>query len=231
MNKNSFNVNATRSSNKSNLDDLDSDSEEPVPSSSREGESTEIYKNYDFKHKSKVELPIFSSKERILNLIEDNSVIILQGETGCGKTTQVPQFILDNARERNEFCNIVVTQPRRIAAISIANRVCNERQWDVGKLVGYQVALKPCTSPDTRLLYCTTGVLLQKLIKTKNLGQYTHIILDEVHERDNEMDFLMIVIKKLLSQAIGNVKLILMSATIEAHEVIFLNNTNFSICI
>jgi ATP-dependent RNA helicase TDRD9 len=89
----------------------------------------------------------------------------------------------------------------------------------LGKLVGFQVGLLPNRSADTRLLYCTTGVLLQKLIKTKNLGFYTHIILDKVHVRDNEMDFLFIVIKILLSTFAGNVKIILMSATIDVEEV------------
>jgi len=66
-------------------------------------------------------------------------VVIVDGFTGCGKTTQVPQFILDSHYENEKYCNIIVTQPRRIAAISVAKRVCNERGWEVGKIVGYQV--------------------------------------------------------------------------------------------
>lgn len=72
-------------------------------------------------------------------MLQTNEVLIIQGHTGCGKTTQVPQFILDDYRSRNQLCNIVVTQPRRIAAISVAHRVCEERNWGIGTVCGYQV--------------------------------------------------------------------------------------------
>lgn len=72
-------------------------------------------------------------------MIEVNSVLLIQGPTGCGKTTQVPQYILDQCKERREYCNIVVTQPRKIATISVARRVCEERHWVLGKVCGYQV--------------------------------------------------------------------------------------------
>lgn len=100
---------------------------------------------------------------------------------------------------RKKHCNIIVTQPRRIAAISVSKQVNKERGWKNGLLVGYQVGRKKDFDPNTtRVLYCTTGILLQKIIKAKNLSQFTHIILDEVHERSLEMDFLLLVIKKLL---------------------------------
>lgn len=85
-------------------------------------------------------------------------------------------------------------------------------------MVGYQVGLHTLTNDDTRLLYCTTGVLLQKLVQTKNMNKYTHIILDEVHERDQEMDFLLIVIRRFLISNSPNTKIILMSATINPKE-------------
>lgn len=76
---------------------------------------------------------------KILDLIEVNNVVIIQGPTGCGKTTQVPQYILDYCREKNTYCNIAVTQPRKIATINVARRVCEERAWTLGTICGYQV--------------------------------------------------------------------------------------------
>lgn len=78
-------------------------------------------------------------REKILEKVDKNTVVVLRGPTGCGKTTKVPQFILDDYRERGLFCNIVVAQPRRIAASSNAKRVCKERGWKCGSIVGYQV--------------------------------------------------------------------------------------------
>lgn len=144
---------------------------------------------------------------------------------------QVPQYILDEAYKRREYCNIIVTQPRRIAAISIANRVCQERQWQEGTVCSYQVGLhrQSASMEDTRLLYCTTGILLNNLIHVKTLTQYTHIILDEVHERDQDMDFLLIVVRRLLALNSRHVKIILMSATIDTREFTKYFATNTSI--
>ncbi|KAG8273782.1 ATP-dependent RNA helicase tdrd9 [Homalodisca vitripennis] len=142
----------------------------------------------------------------ILSMIELNQVCIIKGPTGCGKSTQIPQFILDSHVERGSHCNIIVTQPRRIAAIAIAQHVCEERKWEVGGLVGYQVGLDRTVSDDTRLLYCTTGVLLEKIISAKHLNDYTHILLDEVHEREEDMDFALLIVKRLLRINSPNVK-------------------------
>ncbi|XP_012537164.2 probable ATP-dependent RNA helicase spindle-E [Monomorium pharaonis] len=159
-------------------------------------------------------LPILSMKNKILSIIETNSVVIIQGPTGCGKTTQIPQFILDSNIKKRLNCNIIVTQPRRIAAISIAKRVSEEGGWRLGSLVGYQVGMRREISSETRLTYCTTEVLLHHLIHQKHMLDYTHIILDEIHERDQNLDFLLLVVKKLLQTNSGQVKVILMSATI-----------------
>lgn len=122
---------------------------------------------------------------------------------------------MEEAADNNVHCNVVVTQPRRIAAISIAHRVAEERDWKIGGIVGYQVGLDKVASDDTRLTYMTTGVLLQQLIARKSLGGWTHIIVDEVHERDVDTDFLLLVIKKLMVQTQNDqVRLILMSATL-----------------
>lgn len=174
--------------------------------------------NFSFRRKSIVPLPIEGYRDVILDAIRRNVVLVLQGATGCGKTTQVPQYILQNAFQRKKYCKILVAQPRRIAASSNARRVCKERMWPLGSLAGFQIGSDKGAnvSADTRLTYCTTGVLLEKLVHAKSLYGYTHIILDEVHERTKEMDFLMIILKKFLSRKI---RIILMSATIDAETV------------
>ncbi|KAH8363289.1 hypothetical protein KR084_007780 [Drosophila pseudotakahashii] len=199
------------------LNDMDTDDEEDESEIRRDDE---YYKKYRFNLNRDRNLPIYAKREEILAAINANPVVILKGETGCGKTTQVPQYILDEGFKSGQYCNIVVTQPRRIAAISIANRVCQERQWQQDTVCSYQVGLhRPSTLEDTRLLYCTTGVLLNNLIRNKTLTQYTHIVLDEVHERDQDMDFLLIVVRRLLATNSRHVKVILMSATIDAREL------------
>ncbi|XP_052896489.1 probable ATP-dependent RNA helicase spindle-E [Anopheles moucheti] len=175
-----------------------------------------IFSRYNLMMKSN-NLTIHRSKEQILKTIRENPVVVIQGATGCGKTTQVPQYLLEDAFKRKEWCNIIVTQPRKIAATSIARRVAEERSCELGSLVGFKVGLKEKLGEDTRLLYVTTGVLLNSLISSKSLSQYTHIILDEVHEREVDMDFLLIIVRRLLTQS-RHTKVILMSATIESAE-------------
>ncbi|KAM8921066.1 ATP-dependent RNA helicase TDRD9 [Pelodytes ibericus] len=163
-------------------------------------------------------LPILKSREELINLIENNSVVIIHGATGSGKSTQLPQFILDYHLQRSVFCNIAVTQPRKIAARSIATWISNERKWTLGGLVGYQVGLEKKATMDTRLAYMTTGVLLQKIVGAKSLSEFTHIFIDEVHERTEDIDFLLMIIRKLLRTNSRQVKVILMSATINCKE-------------
>ncbi|XP_034118566.1 probable ATP-dependent RNA helicase spindle-E [Drosophila albomicans] len=202
------------------LNDLDSnDDGGEMEEQPRVRSDEAYYEKYHFDLNRDKNLSIYAHYGEIMAAINDNPVVILKGETGCGKTTQVPQYILNEAFKRREFCRIVVTQPRRIAAISIANRVCQERQWEPGTVCGYQVGLhRPANMEDIRLLYCTTGVLLNNLINQKTFTHYTHIILDEVHERDEDMDFLLIVVRRLLALNTRHVKVILMSATIDANE-------------
>ena len=164
-------------------------------------------------------LPIFSQKDQILSLIETNSIVIIQGNTGSGKSTQIPQYILDDHVRRSKPVNIVVTQPRRIAARSLCQYVSSCRSWPIGQTVGYQTSLNKQRCELTRILYCTTGVLLQKFILSKTLQDFTHIIIDEVHERDQSMDFLLILIRTLWLRNSSNVKIILMSATIEIDKL------------
>ncbi|KAM9341283.1 ATP-dependent RNA helicase TDRD9 [Symphorus nematophorus] len=164
------------------------------------------------------QLPITKNRQELISLIENNSVVIIRGATGSGKTTQLPQYILDHCSEKNALCNIVVTQPRKIGAISIARWVAMQRKCTLGSLVGYQVGLEKMATEHTRLIYMTTGVLLQKLVSAKCLTEYSHIFVDEVHERTEEMDFLLLILRKLLHFNSPYVKIILMSATINCRE-------------
>ncbi|XP_011376782.1 ATP-dependent RNA helicase TDRD9 [Pteropus vampyrus] len=164
------------------------------------------------------DLPINRCREEVISLVESNSVVIIHGATGSGKSTQLPQYILEHHIQRSSYCNIVVTQPRKIGASSIARWISRERAWALGGLVGYQVGLEKIATEDTKLVYMTTGVLLQKIVSAKSLMEFTHIFIDEVHERTEEMDFLLLVVRKLLRTNSRFVKVVLMSATINCKE-------------
>ncbi|CAM0904618.1 unnamed protein product [Alopecurus aequalis] len=200
-----------------------------------QAESTILRKQLEQKRKlpnylkmleARASLPIARLKKHFLQLLKENDVIVVSGETGCGKTTQVPQFILDDMieSELGGNCNIICTQPRRIAAISVAERVSDERcessPGSKDSLVGYQVRLDSARNERTKLLFCTTGILLRKLSGNKDLSDVTHVVVDEVHERTILSDFLLIVLKSLVekrsNQPGRKLKVILMSATVDS---------------
>ncbi|XP_025061494.1 putative ATP-dependent RNA helicase DHX57 isoform X2 [Alligator sinensis] len=162
-------------------------------------------------------LPAWQERENILDMLQRHQVLVVSGMTGCGKTTQIPQFILDASLEGppNRVANIICTQPRRISAISVAERVAKERTERVGVTVGYQIRLESVKSSATRLLYCTTGVLLRRLEGDMTLQGITHVLIDEVHERTEESDFLLLVLKDIIVQR-PDLHIILMSATLNA---------------
>lgn len=202
------------------LDDIDDDTGSTSSGANNlSSDQRKLYARFSFNNEPfNAKLPIFRFKVNIQRRIRENPVLIIKGETGCGKSTQVPQFVLDDAYNRKEYCSIVVTQPRRIAALTLAEQVSRERRCDLGTFVGCQIGLERRVSDDTRLTYCTTGVLLQKLVQSKHMGMYTHIILDEIHERDEEMEFLLITIKRFMIHNPFSTKIILMSATIDTDE-------------
>ncbi|KAK9290674.1 hypothetical protein L1049_008847 [Liquidambar formosana] len=145
-------------------------------------------------------LPAFKLKSEFLKAVADNQVLVVSGETGCGKTTQLPQFILEEevSSLRGADCSIICTQPRRISAISVAARISSERGESLGETVGYQIRLEAKCSAQTRLLFCTTGVLLRRLVEDPDLTGVSHLLVDEIHERGMNEDFLLIILRDLL---------------------------------
>lgn len=163
-------------------------------------------------------LPIKSMHDEIINTIRSNQVVIISSETGSGKSTQIPQYILDDCLKRGENCKIVCAQPRRISAVSVAERVAEERGHTIGTSVGYHIKLESKVSNNSNLIYVTNGVLVRTVIFGPDaLNSYTHIIIDEVHERDKLTDFLLICLREALRINV-KVKLILMSATLNVQN-------------
>ena len=148
-------------------------------------------------------LPIAAFRSELLAEIERGPVVVLQGDTGCGKTTQLPQFLLEEAADRGAALSIVCTQPRRISAMGVAERVANERGEPLGATVGYSIRLENKSSSATRLLFCTTGILLRRLEEDPTLQGTTHVVVDEVHERSVESDFLLMVLRPASADRAG----------------------------
>ncbi|CAH8463471.1 unnamed protein product [Schistosoma rodhaini] len=170
---------------------------------------------------SRCKLPAYQFKEDIVSTIRDNQVVIISGETGCGKTTQVPQFILEDQvlGGNGSVTRIIVTQPRRISAVSIAERVATERGQSVGSSVGYQVRLERRypQRPHGSIMFCTTGIILQWFRSDPLLKNISHIIVDEVHEREFLCDFLLCMLKRIAPLR-PDLRIVLMSATINADK-------------
>ncbi|XP_069856184.1 ATP-dependent DNA/RNA helicase DHX36 [Dipodomys merriami] len=167
-------------------------------------------------------LPSYGMQKELVTLIDKHQVTVISGETGCGKTTQVTQFILDSYIERGmgSACRIVCTQPRRISAISVAERVAAERAESCGNgnSTGYQIRLQSrLPRKQGSILYCTTGIILQWLQSDSLLSSVSHIVLDEIHERNLQSDVLMTVVKDVLNYR-SDLKVILMSATLNAEK-------------
>uniref|UniRef100_A0A7N0V7U3 RNA helicase n=1 Tax=Kalanchoe fedtschenkoi TaxID=63787 RepID=A0A7N0V7U3_KALFE len=162
-------------------------------------------------------LPCYKKRDVILKAVSENQVVLVSGETGCGKTTQLPQYILESDIEMGTgtSISIICTQPRRMSAMTVSERVAAERGEKLGGSVGYKVRLDNMKGRNTQLLYCTTGILLRRLLCDRNLGGVTHVIIDEIHERGMNEDFLLVVLKDLLPRR-PDLRLILMSATLDS---------------
>ncbi|KAF7550914.1 hypothetical protein G7046_g7871 [Stylonectria norvegica] len=171
-------------------------------------------------------LPAWSMQEEIVRTVSENHVTIISGETGSGKSTQAVQFVLDDLYERGlgECVNMIVTQPRRISALGLADRVAEERCSRVGDEVGYAIRGEHRRSPNTKITFVTTGVLLRRLQTSggrvddvvASLADVSHVVIDEVHERSLDTDFLLNLIRDVMRAKKNMLKLVLMSATLDA---------------
>ncbi|CAH2281727.1 ATP-dependent RNA helicase DHX30 isoform X3 [Pelobates cultripes] len=173
-------------------------------------------------------LPADAQVETIVSAIEKHPVVVIAGDTGCGKTTRIPQYLLEDTilRGQGSHCNMIITQPRRISAVSVAHRVGHELGPGLRKNVGYQVRLESMLPPrGGALLFCTVGILLKKLQSNPTLVGVSHVLVDEVHERDVNTDFLLILLKRA-QQLNPQLKVVLMSATGDNERI----STYFSGC-
>ncbi|KAL7927907.1 pre-mRNA splicing factor ATP-dependent RNA helicase prp16 [Trichoderma austrokoningii] len=160
-------------------------------------------------------LPAFAVREELLRVIRENQVIIVIGETGSGKTTQLTQFLYEDGYGKTGM--IGCTQPRRVAAMSVAKRVAEEMEVKLGSTVGYAIRFEDCTSNDTVIKYLTDGILLRESLNEPDLDRYSCIIMDEAHERALNTDILMGLFKKILQRR-RDLKLIVTSATMNAKK-------------
>ncbi|CAI2341581.1 unnamed protein product [Caenorhabditis sp. 36 PRJEB53466] len=197
--------------------------EEPIAFMNMEEISAKIIEKENRKSKERLdamyvkreELPVAQFREQIVQTVADNRVTLIKGETGCGKSTQVAQFLLEHFihTSRGAHFNAVVSQPRRISAISLAERVANERAEEVGETCGYNVRFDSASPrPYGSIMFCTVGVLLRMM--ENGLRGISHVIIDEIHERDVDTDFVLIVLREMIKEY-KDLRVILMSATID----------------
>uniref|UniRef100_A0A2P2L5I7 RNA helicase n=2 Tax=Rhizophora mucronata TaxID=61149 RepID=A0A2P2L5I7_RHIMU len=162
-------------------------------------------------------LPITQFEEQIMRTIEDNPVVVIIGHTGSGKSTQLSQML--HRRGFTKAGIVGVTQPRRVAAVSVARRVAQELGVRLGDEVGYAIRFEDRTSDLTRIKYLTDGVLLRESLSDSELSRYSVIILDEAHERSLNTDILLGLMKRLVKRRSSNLKVLITSATLDGEKV------------
>eukprot|EP00123_Amoebidium_parasiticum_P017098 comp23708_c0_seq1/m.40778 comp23708_c0_seq1/g.40778 ORF comp23708_c0_seq1/g.40778 comp23708_c0_seq1/m.40778 type:complete len:1218 (-) comp23708_c0_seq1:134-3787(-) len=160
-------------------------------------------------------LPIFHLRDELLKAVEENQILVVIGETGSGKTTQITQYLYEAG-----YCNkgkIGCTQPRRVAAMSVAKRVSEEVGCRLGAEVGYTIRFEDCTGPETKIKYMTDGMLLRECLIDGELKQYSVIMLDEAHERTISTDVMFGLLKQVARRR-PDLKVIVTSATLDAEK-------------
>ena len=160
-------------------------------------------------------LPVFKFRDQLLKAVSENQLMIVVGDTGSGKTTQLTQYLAEGGFANDGI--IGCTQPRRVAAMSVAKRVAEEVGCKLGQEVGYTIRFEDCTSPDTKIKYMTDGMLEREVLMDPNLRRYSVIMLDEAHERTISTDVLFGLLKKTLKRR-PDLKVIVTSATLDADK-------------
>ena len=203
--------------------------EKPKDEKDENDERTDDYKNeHRFKDhigdeesdrikilKQRQYLPAFAVRNELLNVIRDNSIVIVVGETGSGKTTQLTQYLHEEGYTKSGI--IGCTQPRRVAAMSVAKRVSDEMGVKLGEEVGYAIRFEDCTSSKTIIKYMTDGILLRESLSEPDLDHYSAVIMDEAHERSLDTDVLFGLLREVVSRR-TDLKLIVTSATMDASK-------------
>ncbi|KAI7215632.1 putative pre-mRNA-splicing factor ATP-dependent RNA helicase [Hortaea werneckii] len=167
--------------------------------------------------KGRRDLPVHAQRQEFLDLYQKSQILVFVGETGSGKTTQIPQFVLYDDLPQTQGKMIACTQPRRVAAMSVAQRVAQEMDVTLGEEVGYSIRFEDATGPKTIMKYMTDGMLLREAMNDHDLKRYSTIILDEAHERTLATDILMGLLKEVVLRR-PDLKIIIMSATLDAQK-------------
>ncbi|KAI7906044.1 P-loop containing nucleoside triphosphate hydrolase protein [Cokeromyces recurvatus] len=166
---------------------------------------------------SRRKLPVHAQRQEFLDMVHKNQFVVLVGETGSGKTTQIPQFLVYDELPHLKGKMIACTQPRRVAAMSVAQRVADEMDVKLGQEVGYSIRFEDNTSPNTFLKYMTDGMLLREAMTDPLMSRYSAVILDEAHERTLNTDILMGLLKEVCKKR-KDLQVIIMSATLDAEK-------------
>ena len=190
--------------------DDESSSEEEVEVSAQENKKMTL-------KEVKESLPVFPFRDSLLAAIKEHQILIVEGETGSGKTTQIPQFLYEAGYTENGEKKIGCTQPRRVAAMSVSARVAEEMGVKLGNEVGYSIRFEDCTSERTVLKYMTDGMLLREFLGEPDLSSYNVMIIDEAHERTLHTDILFGLIKDI-ARFRTDLKLLISSATLDAEK-------------